>query len=486
MHRQLGPALLVTLVLSACSEPASGPSEGRLRVPAAAHGPGTVLVCHKGRPKELPPAALGGHLSHGDYVAELLVDPATTLAGDGVHFRRLTDAILGARAARVSNDEETSGACRITILAAAGTYVGSFEATTDPTLEAFPLIIDVPDITLQGALDMEVDSLGRATGASVGGGPVSALRPNRALATPPALTEAPIVVVGHPGGFAGNGVEIRGFAFSWGGASGTTGGVGIVGLRADNLTIEGNRFEAGYVTATDLRASNATVRHNAGLGLGANCSFCLTGPGSYTVDGNSLLNGGLGGAFVLAVIAHAPIAAGAAPAAAIEPYVLPASAHVDATIRNNEFRGHVRKPVGFGVRVGAVGSGAAGVPQSSTVLVEGNTLTRNTFNIITDAAFPAVGATGNISLTLAGNAISVACQTDLFVTFSRQNTVLPPPVTPPPMVSNSSYQLTLGGDVAWANAWYYHPAGLGNTLTVDGTPIANAVNVPFDATRSCP
>ena len=59
---------------------------------------------------------------------------------------------------RIARGEQESAACRITIVVSAGTYPGSVAASTDPAFERFPLIIDVPDITLQGAFDMQIDA----------------------------------------------------------------------------------------------------------------------------------------------------------------------------------------------------------------------------------------------------------------------------------------------------------------------------------------
>jgi hypothetical protein len=50
---------------------------------------------------------------------------------------------------------------------------------------------------------------------------------------------------------------------------------------------------------------------------------------------------------------------------------------------------------------------------------------------------------------------------------------------------NASYTLSLGGDIAWSDVWFSHPAGFGNTLTVDGVEIPNGQHTAYDATRTC-
>jgi len=54
-----------------------------------------------------------------------------------------------------------------------------------------------------------------------------------------------------------------------------------------------------------------------------------------------------------------------------------------------------------------------------------------------------------------------------------------------PYLLNSSYTLSLGGDIVWDDVWYRHPAGFSNTLTVEGVVIQNGSRVAYDATRTC-
>lgn len=486
MHHRL-MALAGLSALAACSEAGIAPEDPHLSRSGSASA--QVVVCHQSaataQPIGIAPAALDAHRAHGDHVARFVVDPATPHVGDGVHFTTITAAVLAAREVRVARDERETAGCRITIDVAPGVFTGSFDPGADAGLERFPLIIDVPDITLRGALRMQVDARGRATGEEAAPGEVTTLVPDRPLAFLPS-TEAMIVVLGHPGASAGHGAVIEGLAFQSARSDGTDGGMGIISLRVRDLVIRGNRFEPGLSSAGDLRATSARVEHNFGTRLGVNCGFCLAGPGEYEAVGNRLLDGGIGGLYVTAVLQHLPFSLGAAPVTGVEPYVLPASAAVTAVIGNNHLRGHVRLPIGFGVRVLSLGPGSSTVAQSTIVTLEGNEVTGNTFNLIVDAGFPQANTLrrGDVDVTLAGNTIGGSCQNDLLVAFTRHTGALG--TTSNPYLVGSTFRLDPGPDLSWGNAWYAHPDGYGNSLIVDGSVIQHGAYAAYDPSRACP
>src|SRR5258708_39937731 len=74
-----------------------------------------ITVCHQPSSAptlvEIPASELLAHWADGDYVAQLIVDK-NGRAGDGIHFRRITDALASARALRISRDELQAGAVR--------------------------------------------------------------------------------------------------------------------------------------------------------------------------------------------------------------------------------------------------------------------------------------------------------------------------------------------------------------------------------------
>jgi hypothetical protein len=171
----------------------------------------------------------------------------------------------------------------------------------------------------------------------------------------------------------------------------------------------------------------------------------------------------------------------------VEPYVLPASASLTATIEHNEIRDHLQKPAGVAVRLATIGFGAPNVPTSSKADIRDNTLVNNTFGVHVEAGFPLANTTlrGDAEVSLKGNSISQSCQRDLLVAFTRHSTALGAGQPTRPYVRNSIYKISLGGNLRWEDAWYSDPAGFGNSLTVDGTEIPYGARLAYDATRTC-
>ncbi len=473
-----GGAALILSVMLACSEQPTSPG-------------GLMPVCHRsgasGIVMEMDTAELSTHRSHGDYPVNLIVNKSTSVTGDSIHFKRIGDAVAIARSVRVTRNEAEAAACRITINVGPGLFAGSVAESSDPAMERFPIVIDVPDISLRGSFRMTADAGGRATG--LGEGTDSTI-----LAASPGLLTVftggiaqnnraqPIIVVNaHPEGSKGNGVLVEGFTFRSGNsaADATVGGHAIFSMRATGLTVRGNRFEGGFSEVLDLRVGSGKVERNYLTGRGGSCAICLSGPGEYEARDNRIMGpGGIPGIFVNStnLIPVPP---------EVEPNVLPASATVTATLTNNEVRSHQATPVGVGIRIGPIGPGSPNVAGVARVTVEGNSLLNNRFGIIAEAAFPIANTTlrGDIDLTLKNNTITGSCQTDIFVSFSRHTTGLG--IQNAPYLRNSSFNLSLGTGVNWADVWYAHPAGMGNTLTVDGQVIANGSQIRYDAAKVC-
>ncbi len=475
-----GLALLLGGVFTACDSD---------RIPTEPTGP-KVSVCHvQGAVSTVTDiflSELPAHKTHGDYVARLEVNPLNS-PGDSIQFRRVTDALAVARAGRIARNEVERAGCRITIVVAAGTFRASTAESSDPLVERLPFVIDVPDITLKGALRMQVDAGGRATGVAEGGD-VTTFAPSPALilkgtSSQTAVSEKIIIINGHPDGPKGHGAVIEGFAFQSGRAPADTsvGGQAIYTMRVRDLAVRGNRFEGGFTSSMDLNASSGAVERNhlSGRG-GSSCDICLAGPGEYSVRDNRVLRGGNGGVLILpAVLIPSP--------PEVEPYTLPATALITAVVVNNEVRDYLRKPVGFGLRIGAVGVGASSVAGAAKATFTGNNLVGNTFGIIVEGAFlNATDATrrkGDIELTTSGNTFSQNCQNDVLVTLSGSQTGLG--IASGPYLVNSTYTLSLGADIPWDRVWYAHAAGTGNTLTVNGQAIPNGTRRAYDATRIC-
>lgn len=105
--------------------------------------------------------------------------------------------------------------------------------------------------------------------------------------------------------------------------------------------------------------------------------------------------------------------------------------------------------------------------------------------MIVHASFTVAGTDrkSDVDVTLGGNVIQPSCQAKLLVSLSRNTTALG--LKAFPYLLNSSFALTLNGDLNWSEAWYSHPNGFGNTLTVDGQTIANGSR-QFYTETACP
>lgn len=154
-------------------------------------------------------------------------------------------------------------------------------------------------------------------------------------------------------------------------------------------------------------------------------------------------------------------------------------------IDNNDASGHQSVPVGTGYRIGALGNGAPGTQGNVSVTLTRNRSSNNRFGLIVEAGFPVGGAAlrGDIAVNASSNTFIGSCQADLLISLSRHTTGLG--LATLPFLRNSTYSLTLGPELSFANAWYAHPAGLGNTLRVNGVDIAPGTRVSYDANKPC-
>ena len=181
--------LSTVALLASCS--GDTPTSVDAEPASEAVAPASVFsICHRtgttGTIVQVSASELVMHREHGDYLTSLFVSQENGQPSDEAHFRHIGDAYGAARDGRLARGELQSGACRITITVATGVYRGTDdEANTDKKLEHFPFVVDVPDITLRGALVMGLDASGRATGAG---------------ATQAATTLSPIAPLSDQGG----------------------------------------------------------------------------------------------------------------------------------------------------------------------------------------------------------------------------------------------------------------------------------------------
>jgi hypothetical protein len=473
----------VAAILASCSSDDRSPASVDAALVNRTHGDG-YSMCHRsgsfGVESDVSASEMSSRRNHGDYLTKLYVSHDADLPSDGAHFRRIGDAIAAARAGRLARGETQRAACRITIDVAAGVYSGDYLDSTNTSLEFFPMVIDVPDITLHGAYVPQLLRNGRPTGlgTSVAATTISPVEPLGF----DAITEASIgifVANGHPNGSAGNGLTIEGFVFqSNQAADGDAGGQGITGARVENISILGNRFEAGFTESIDLRSSTGVLRRNHLGGTAGSCDICLAGPGAYEASSNMLLAGGIPGILVVPAF-------GLALVSEVEEYVSPDRSTVDVDIFNNEVHDHLRMPVGVGIRLGAIGVGSPDVAGHIRARIHDNALINNRFGMIFEAAFPVPGAKlkGDIDATIYGNKFVQSCQTNLLIAFSRHTTVLG--LTDLPYLLNSTYRIDLNGNLKFRDVWYGDPAGFGNRLFVDGHLIPNGAR-QFYSADGCP
>jgi len=471
----------MTAILVSCTSDAPTASREDPLALSSASSVGKVALCHRVGPDagilEVGTPALNAHLAHGDYVTTLQVSHDPVQTGDGVHFGSIGDALAAARAGRLARGELVSADCRITIGVSAETYRGT-TGTPSAGVEHFPLMVDVPDITLRGAFVMAIDANGRATGQGTTEA-ATTLQPAEPLPVV-GLSSTPIILANaHPNGSAAHGLTVEGFVFQSGHDPAVdAGGQGVLTLRVTGATIRGNRFEAGFTESLDIRAGAVDVIQNDLAGTAGTCDVCLSGPGTFSAVGNHLLAGGIPGLGISGIVSL-PVPAG------IEPVALPAEAETWADIRNNEVRDHLRVPVGVGIRVDAVGIGAPNVHNTIHAQIRDNLVLNNRFGMIVHAAFPVANTNrrSDVDVSFSGNDIRQSCQAKLLVSLSRHTTALG--LTAAPYLLNSTFQLSLGGNLSWDEVWYGHPAGFGNTLLVDGQPIANG-NRQFYSATTCP
>jgi hypothetical protein len=88
------------------------------------------------------------------------------------------------------------------------------------------------------------------------------------------------------------------------------------------------------------------------------------------------------------------------------------------------------------------------------------------------------------SIAISGNVIEQSCQAKLLIALSRHQRTLGLNATLP-FLQNSTFHVTLGGNLPWADVWYGHAAGFGNSLIVDGEPVDNGIRHFYSAT-GCP
>lgn len=291
-----------------------------------------------------------------------------------------------------------------------------------------------------------------------------------------------ILVHSHLGGPIADGVVIEKFILQSGNAApeASVGGNAVWAMRANRLVVRNNQIEGGFSEPIEFRSSAARVEHNYLTGKGQSCAICMFGPGNYEVTSNRQI----GLANRLGILVFPTVFAAVPPG--VDQLELGATALVTVLVQNNDLRDHQEVPFGIGLRVAGIGPGAPNVAGTARVVAEGNDFSNNRFAIVVEGGFPVAGTPlrGDIDLTLRDNTMNASCETPMLVSLNSQGTATGRATQP--SSRNSTYTISFGTEVAWKDVWYSHPAGAGNTLTVNGDTIANGSRVPYDADKSCP
>ena len=225
-----------------------------LAIPASASSPlltkPKVTICH--RPPDNPmnanlitvaQSAVAEHLAHGDPVGDasldiFYVDTTAQFPGNGQSaspFRRITDAVNLARCIRQAEGNFDSAPNPLEIQVAPGTYLGTFAAdklAQDETLEELPIILNVPNLTIQGSTTPILDDDRRPMGEVVGSDETIITGVEPLVGDQELL----FLVVDTTDGMVGNQTTIEGFTLKSGNPDGALDGIGVTMLRVHSKT----------------------------------------------------------------------------------------------------------------------------------------------------------------------------------------------------------------------------------------------------------
>jgi hypothetical protein len=188
----------------------------------------------------------------------LYVDAAATENGDGSRdhpFWRITDGVVAARALRQEDgDDEEKG---IVIHVLPGTYTGSYDPdhlASNPRLELLPIIVNVPDLSLEGGteFDEDADGLPRDTHS-----PDSETLFTTDL--PLSQGQMLLLIATTTDGMAGNRVSVSGFVMD--AQAPATPGFDIYADRVSDFSIHHNLLRHGS-GGIQTRLASGTVEAN--------------------------------------------------------------------------------------------------------------------------------------------------------------------------------------------------------------------------------
>ncbi len=247
----------------------------------------------------------------------LYVDAAAQENGDGSRehpFWRITDGVVAARALRQHHHHQ-----RITLRVLPGTYVGSFDGghlAGDPRLEMLPIILNVSNLSLEGATELDEDVDGLPTGTYPPESETLLTIEVCQLPCPLVRGQSLLLIAGTNDGMAGDRVSVSGFVID-GRSEGIMSAVGF-GIFADrvadfsihhNLLRHGGGGFASRMASGTLEANVCPNNNNIGFFVsGGN----LAHPANVTLQRNRSTQNA-GGASLFAVANFVPLVLGANP-----------------------------------------------------------------------------------------------------------------------------------------------------------------------------
>ncbi len=242
---------------------------------------------------------------------ELYVDAAAKENGDGSRehpFWRITDGVVAARAIRQHHHHG------ITLHVQPGTYVGSYDAdhlAGNPRLELLPIILNVSNLSLEGATELDEDADGLPTGTYP-------LESETFLTTDLHLSpgQTLLLIATTTDGMAGNGVSVSGFVMDAQESSSSELGFDIYADRVSDFSIHHNLLRHGGTAGGGTRLASGSFEANF-LASMVDVGIFATGgsmvyPATVTVRRNRSI-GIVGGTSVTAVASFYPLQLGANP-----------------------------------------------------------------------------------------------------------------------------------------------------------------------------
>jgi len=384
-------------------------------------------------------------------------------------FTTIQAALAQARIDRLSSGLPPNET--IVIHVASGQYV-----------ETWPLILDVPNLSLEGETSLTTDGNGLPTGFVDS----SATK----LVAKPALVSLETILLMGPtsSDLTGNGVTVQGLVLDAGNSGLADNGRDITLDRVSDFSIRQNVLTGSAALALDARASSGVIEEN--FITGATCGSCISAgnqqtPANYLFLRNRSVNN----------VGAAVLVGGSSYDGVEDTRLLPVAPgttfdQITAVINGNDLSNNNQDPnFSAGIRFFAINLGIPTAQNTGnvTATVINNTVMGNSFGVTIDAGFPYRADqrlwNASFSVAFSGNVISGSKRSPALITFTRNEaTIFPKMLKAYKYLQDSTFTLSdSGGNLN--GYWFDHPATdptdgrlLNNTLIVNGVTVPNGRN----------